>query len=115
MVGIEHAIRYFIEARDRETQLARLSEQLAGAKLAALQANLNPHFLFNSLNTVAVLVREGDARTAARVIEQLSEVLRITLNRSRDAEVSLEEELELVRQYLSVEQARFSDRMRVSI
>jgi signal transduction histidine kinase len=115
MVGIEHAIRYFIEAREREAQVARLSEQLTSAKLAALQANLNPHFLFNSLNTVAVLVRDGDAGKATRVIEQLSDVLRTTLSRSRDAEVSLEDELDLVRQYLSVEQARFSDRMRVSI
>lgn len=104
VVGIEHAIRYFAEA-------SRLSEQLAGARLAALQAQLNPHFLFNSLNTVAVLVREGDSSQATRVVEQLADVLRTTLGRSRDSEVSLEEELSLVRQYLAVEQARFSDRL----
>lgn len=113
MVGIEHATRYFIEARDREVQLARVSEQLAGAKLAALQARVNPHFLFNSLNTINVLVRDGDRAQATRVIEHLSEVLRTTLGRSRDAEVSLDDELALVRQYLAVEQARFSDRLRV--
>lgn len=112
MVGIEHAIRYFVEAREREAQMARLSEQLTGARLAALQSQLNPHFLFNSLNTITVLVRDGDASTATRVIEQLSEVLRTTLGRSRDSEVSLDDELDLVRQYLAVEQARFSDRMR---
>jgi hypothetical protein len=97
MVGIEHATRYFIEARDREVQLARVSEQLAGAKLAALQARVNPHFLFNSLNTINVLVRDGDRAQATRVIEQLSDVLRTTLGRSHDAEVSLDDELELVR------------------
>jgi len=112
LVGIEHAIRYFVEARDRETQVARLSEQLTGARLTALQAQLNPHFLFNSLNTVTVLVRDGDNTAATRVIEQLSDVLRRTLRSTQSTEVALDDELELVRQYLAVEQARFSDRLR---
>jgi len=113
MVGIEHATRYFFEARDRQVQLARVSEQLTSAKLAALQARLNPHFLFNSLNTINVLVRDGDRHAATTVIEHLSEVLRTTLSRSRESEVSLDDELALVHEYLSVEQARFSDRLRV--
>jgi signal transduction histidine kinase len=112
VVGIEHAVRYLAEARERETQVARLSEQLTGARLAALQAQLNPHFLFNSLNTVTVLVRDGDTAAATRVIEQLSDVLRRTLSRTQANEVPLDDELELVRQYLAVEQARFSDRLR---
>jgi two-component system, LytTR family, sensor kinase len=112
ITGIAHAIRYFFEATDREIQLARVSEQLATTRLAALQAQLNPHFLFNSLNTIAVLVRDGDTRAAARVIEQLSDVLRSTLNRTQVNEVTLEDELGLVRQYLAVEEARFSDRLR---
>ena len=111
MVGIEHAIRYFVEARERDLQLARLSEQLTGARLAALQAQVNPHFLFNSLNTITVLVRDGDKATATRVIEQLSDVLRLTLSRTQGNEVTLDEELDLVRQYLAVEQVRFSDRL----
>jgi two-component system, LytTR family, sensor kinase len=115
VVGIEHALRYFGEARERDVQLARLSGQLTSARLSALQARLNPHFLFNSLNTIAVLVRGGDNGRATRVIEHLSEVLRQTLSRSRDAEVSLDDELELVRQYLAVEAARFSDRLHVEI
>jgi two-component system LytT family sensor kinase len=112
VVGIEHAIRYFVEARDREIQLARLSEQLSSARFAALQAQLNPHFLFNTLNTIAVLVRDGDRSGAARMVEQLSDVLRRTLTRHRTNEVTLGEELDLVRQYLAIEQARFSDRLR---
>lgn len=115
MVGIEHGIRYFAEARERETQVARLSEQLASAKLSALQAQMNPHFLFNSLNTVAVLVRDADTERATAVIEHLSDVLRRTLSRTRASEVSLEEELDLVSDYLAVEQARFSDRLRAEI
>src|SRR5262245_51462384 len=112
ITGIAHAIEYFSEAGRREAQLARLSAQLSGARLAALQAQLNPHFLFNALNTVAVLVRDGSRETATRVIEQLSDVLRITLERTQTHEVSLDDELELVRQYLAVEQARYSDRLR---
>lgn len=115
MVGIEHAIRYFAEARDRETQMARLSEQLTTAKLSALQAQLNPHFLFNSLNTVSVLVRDNETKRATDVIEHLSDVLRRTLSRTQASEVPLEDELDLVREYLAVEQARFSDRLRPTI
>jgi signal transduction histidine kinase len=112
VVGIEHAIRYFVEAHEREIQVARLSEQLAGARFAALQAQVNPHFLFNTLNTVAVLVRDNDRRAAVHIIEQLSEVLRTTLNSQRANEVPLSEELALVRQYVAIEAARFSDRLR---
>jgi hypothetical protein len=112
MVGVEHAIRYFVEARDRELQMARLSEQLSTARFEALQARVNPHFLFNALNTIAVLVRDDDKRGATRIVEQLADVLRITLSRHQAPEVSLGDELELVRQYLAIEQARFPDRLR---
>lgn len=112
VVGTEHAIRYFIETRERDVQLAHLSEQLAGARFAALQAQVNPHFLFNTLNTIAVLVRDNDRRAAVQIVEQLSEVLRSTLARHRANEVTLGEELELVQQYVAIEQARFSDRLR---
>ena len=112
VVGIEHATRYFVEAREREVQVARLSEQLSSARFAALQAQLNPHFLFNTLNTIAVLVRDDDRQGAVRIVEHLSELLRRTLTRHRVNEVTLGEELELVRQYVAIEQARFSDRLR---
>jgi signal transduction histidine kinase len=112
VVGIEHAIRYFTEGREHEIQLAHLSEQLAEARFSALQSQVNPHFLFNTLNTIAVLVRENDRKAAVRIVEQLSEVLRSTLSSHRANEVTLGEELELVRQYVAIEQARFSDRLR---
>ena len=82
------------------------------SRFAALQAQLNPHFLFNTLNTIAVLVRDNDREGAVRIVEHLSEVLRRTLSRHRANEVTLSEELELVRQYVAIEQARFSDRLR---
>jgi two-component system LytT family sensor kinase len=115
VVGMEHAIRYFTEAREHEVQLARFSKQLAEARFSALQSQVNPHFLFNTLNTIAVLVRENDRQAAVRIVEQLSEVLRSTLSSHRANEVTLGEELELVRQYIAIELARFSDRLRPEV
>jgi sensor histidine kinase YesM len=112
IASIAHAIRYFTEVSDRELQVARLSDQLSTARFSALQAQLNPHFLFNTLNTIAVRARDGDGPGTARMVEQLSDILRRTLNRDRANEVTLGEELDLVRQYLAIEQARFSDRLR---
>jgi two-component system, LytTR family, sensor kinase len=113
-VATEHAVRHFRDARDRDVQVARLGEQLSGARFAALQAQLNPHFLFNTLNTIAVRARDGDGQGTARMVEQLSEVLRRTIGRHRANEVTLEDELDLVREYLDIEHARFSDRLRVT-
>jgi signal transduction histidine kinase len=113
MAGMAHAFRYFAEARDRDVQMARLAQQVSDAELAALQARLNPHFLFNTLNTIAVRARDGDTAGTARMVEQLSDVLRRTLTRTRAHEVPLRDELDLVRQYLAIEQARFSDRLQL--
>jgi two-component system LytT family sensor kinase len=112
IAGVAHSIRYFMEAGEREVQVARLGEQLSGARFAALQAQVNPHFLFNTLNTIAVLIRDDNRSGAVRIVEQLSDVLRRTLSRHRSNEVRLDEELDLVRQYLEIEQVRFSDRLR---
>jgi signal transduction histidine kinase len=112
VAGAAHAIRFFAQSSEREVQLARLSEQLAGARFAALEAQVNPHFLFNTLNTIAVRARDGDTGGTVRMVEQLSELLRRTLQRHRASEVRLDEELDLVRQYLAIELARFSDRLR---
>ena len=112
VAGMAHAVRYFEEASEREVQVARLSEQLAGARFAALEAQVNPHFLFNTLNTIAVRARDGDTPGTVRMVEQLSELLRRTLTRHQTSEVALGEEIDLVRQYLAIEQARFSDRLR---
>lgn len=115
MAVLAHAFRYLSETRERELQLARVSEQLAGARFAALQAQLNPHFLFNTLNTIAVRARDGDGAGTVRMVEQLSDLLRVTLTRHRSSEVALEEELDLVRQYVAIEEARFPDRLSVIV
>lgn len=114
VAGLASAITYFTQARDREVQLARLSEQLSAARFSALQAHVNPHFLFNTLNTVAVLIRDGERVGAVRIVELLSDVLRRTLRREAADETTLTEELALVRQYTAIEVARFPDRLQVT-
>ena len=111
IAGMAHALQFFVEANEEKVQVARLNEQLAGARFAALQAQVNPHFLFNTLNTIVVRARDGDNAGTVQMVEQLSEMLRRTLTRHRADEVTLDEELDLVRQYVGIEQARFSDRL----
>jgi sensor histidine kinase YesM len=115
MVAIEHAIRHYTTAREWQERSAQAEAQLTTARLAALESRLNPHFLFNALNTIAVLVRGGDTERANRVVEQLSSLLRLTLAHPGSSEVPLGEELHLVGRYLAVEQARFPDRLRLTI
>jgi signal transduction histidine kinase len=111
VLGAERATAYFVEARERETQAARLTAQLAEARLGALRMQLQPHFLFNSLNAITVIVRDQDTRTAARMLEQLGEILHQVIRSDRPQEVSLAEELDFLRRILELEQIRFSDRL----
>lgn len=112
VLGVEHAAFYFVEARERETHAARLSAQLAEARLGALRMQMQPHFLLNSLNAITVIVRDRDTVTATRMLEQLGDMLRRVTRADRPPEVTLAEELAFVRQYLAIEEVRFSDRLR---
>jgi signal transduction histidine kinase len=112
VLGVEHAAYFFLEARARETQAARLSALLAAGRRGALRMQLQPHFLLNSLNAITVIVRDRDTTTATRMLEQLGEMLRRVMRTDRPPEVPLAEELDFVRQFLAIEQVRFSDRLR---
>lgn len=105
-----------LRARARATELRaeRAQQELLRAQLENLQARLNPHFLFNSLNTVAALVEEEPAK-AVTAIEQLSELLRYGLDGTRNPRVTLERELSAVGDFLELERLRFGDRLRWSI
>ena len=115
LVGIQHSFFYFAQARERETQAARLAAQLSDARLSALRMQLNPHFLFNSLNAITVLVRDQDTAAASRTLELLSGVLRQVLRHDETHEAALSDELEFLERYLAIEQVRFSDRLRPRI
>jgi two-component system, LytTR family, sensor kinase len=93
--------------------VTRLQTQLARAELVALRANLQPHFLFNALHAVGALVRARNHDGAVRVISELSELLRAQLRGDAPEEVRLADELAFVERYLSIEQVRFRDRLRV--
>lgn len=112
VLGVEHATHYFVEARERETLAARLTAQLADARLGALRMQIQPHFLLNTLNAITVIVRDRDHETATRMLEQLGDMLRRVVRTDRPPEIPLREELEFARQYLGIEQVRFSDRLK---
>ncbi|OLE54667.1 MAG: hypothetical protein AUG51_07210 [Acidobacteria bacterium 13_1_20CM_3_53_8] len=113
VLGCIYAFSYYREARERESQQARLAAQLAEARLSALRMQLNPHFLFNSLNAITVLVRDQNTQAASRMLELLSGVLRQVLQSEKRQKVTLDEELQFIEKYLAIEQVRFSDRLQV--
>jgi two-component sensor histidine kinase len=99
--------------REREREAAALEAELRRAQLGALRMQLQPHFLFNSLNAVMALVRDQDTARAIGALALLSDVLRATVNAGDANEATLESELDFVRQYLRIEQMRFGDRLSV--
>jgi hypothetical protein len=102
----------YFHAREQADAAERARAEAASAQLSALQAQVNPHFLFNALNTIAALVRT-DPRAAEATTENLARVLRRTLDRTRRTECTVEDEVDFLRAWLSVERERFGDRLRV--
>ena len=110
------ALRAILEARERlarqEADSARLNAMLAQAQLAALRLQLEPHFMFNSLNAITGLVREGRNEEAVTMIASMSDLLRRVTDRSERQLVALEEEATFLGKYLDIQGVRFADRMR---
>lgn len=112
VIGLAHAVLYFDRAHAQERLATELQARLTQARLDAISAQLNPHFLFNALNSIAEMVHV-DAKRADEMLVALSELLRRSLDRSRRQWVSLRDELGLLRQYLVIEKVRLGDRMQV--
>jgi hypothetical protein len=108
---VSHALYFYRRGQERERQALQLTAHLTQARLDALTMQIQPHFLFNALNSIAALVHR-DADAADEMIGALSDFLRYTLHGKARREVPLVEELEYVRKYLAVEQVRFGDRLR---
>jgi signal transduction histidine kinase len=111
--GTGYALRFFRELKEKEQQEERLRALATQAELKALKAQINPHFLFNTLNTIAQLIHTDPAQAEA-TIERLAEMFRYVLSGSERGLVSLEEELSFVNDYLDIEQARFGERLRIT-
>ena len=98
-----------------ELRASQLETQVAQARLGALKAQLQPHFLFNTLNAIVVLVRQQKGQQAEETLARFSDLLRAVLADMDAQEVTLARELEYLKLYLSIEELRFSDRLRVAI
>jgi two-component system LytT family sensor kinase len=109
------AVLYYRDMRQRELHLARVEGQLARARLQALNAQIRPHFLFNTLHTIGQLWRSGQREDAEQTLDRLGSLFHKVQHNTAETEVPLADELELVRDYLNIEQMRFRDRLRVSI
>src|SRR5882672_4933840 len=112
---IVHMVDSQEELARQQTETARLNEQLSKAQLSALRRQIEPHFLFNTLNAIAGLVREKRNDAAVSMIAGLSDFLRRVLEDSNRQQVPLEEELEFAMKYLDIQKMRFSERLQVSV
>jgi sensor histidine kinase YesM len=115
IAALTQGVLYYRQTRDRELQLARIEGQLARARLQALNAQIRPHFLFNTLHTIGQLWRSGRSDDADAVLDQLGNLFHRVQRSTSQTEVPLADELELVRDYLAIEQTRFRDRMTATI
>ena len=112
-------VGHMLESRERlalqRTEAARLNAQLSKAQLNALRQQIEPHFLFNTLNAISGLVREERNDAAVGMIAGLSDLLRHTLKDSNTQEVPLEEELKFLQKYLDIQKIRFADHLQLSV
>lgn len=104
-------IGYYQKFRERERVASQLESQLVNARLQALRMQLNPHFLFNALNGVSSLMRI-DVELADEMLERLSSLLRVTLEKGDAQKIHLQEEIEIVQLYVSIQQLRYGDRVK---
>ena len=112
LVGVAHALRYHYEAQDRSLRASQLETRLVEAQLQTLQRQMQPHFLFNTLNAISALMHR-DVEAADQMIARLSDLLRMSLDMVGTQEVSLKEELDFLAKYVEIEQTRFQDRLSV--
>ena len=115
ILGIVGSIQSQIRAQRDALGAAELQRQLAAAQLKALQMQLEPHFLFNTLNAITTLVELGRQQQAAQMLGHLNAILKRTLERDTPEKIPLSQELEIVESYLAIEQVRFADRLHVHI
>ena len=114
LVGLAHALAYRRESEARALDAAHLETRLMEAQLQALQRQLHPHFLFNTLNTISGLMRIN-VNAADLMIDRLGDLLRMTLDTSGIQQVPLQQEIDVLKKYLEIEQTRFESRLSIAM
>ncbi len=114
VLGFGYTWELYHRYKSGELKAAQLESRLIETELKALREQLHPHFLFNTMNTIAVLVREGKNDEAVTLISRLSSLLRMTLDSARTQEVTLRQEMDFLERYIEIQKARFSDRLTVA-
>jgi sensor histidine kinase YesM len=109
------SIKQWQQSTHERERLLRAETEAREARLSALRYQLNPHFLFNSLNAVSTLVLDGNAPAATRMLAQIGELLRTSLDNEVISEVALSREIEFTKQYLAIEQTRLGERLQVDL
>ena len=112
LLAVLIAVHYAVQMREKQTQLLKLKNELQISQLNALKKQLQPHFLFNTLNTVSALMDE-DIKGARTVLSRLGQMLRVTLDQEQRDRVPLENEVDHIANYLGIEAVRFRDRLHV--
>ncbi|MBI1177483.1 histidine kinase [bacterium] len=114
ILSVAHALEFYRKFQERVTRTAELEKRLVEARLQALQMQLNPHFLFNTLHAISALMHQ-DVDAADRMITRLSELLRHALESTEQQEVPLQEEIDFLKRYLEIEETRFGDRLKIEL
>jgi len=109
------AFEFYERYRERELQAVQLEASLGEARLHALELQIQPHFLFNTLNSISALVRTSRDREAVTMIAGLSDLLRYSLDHAGEQRVALAQELAVIERYLGIERLRFPDRVAFEI
>lgn len=113
IVGVVAVVRLQFLAQREAIRSLELQRELSASQLRTLQAQLEPHFLFNTLNAITTLVGLGRRQQAMQILAHLNDILHVTLARSAPEKIPLSQELDTVNHYLAIEQMRFSDRLQI--
>jgi hypothetical protein len=115
VLAFGYSLEIYHRYKNEELKAVQLEARLVETELKALREQLQPHFLFNTLNTIAVFVREKKNDDAVNLIARLSSLLRMSLDRTRTHEVTVRQEMDFLERYIDIQKARFPDRLEVGI
>lgn len=113
VLGYGYSFEIYRRYKNEQIKAAQLESRLIETELKALKQQLHPHFLFNTMNTIAVLVREGRNEEAVSLLAKLSSLLRVSLDSHREQEVTLRQEMDFLERYIEIQKMRFADRLTV--